>query len=142
MKVKSLSRVRILATPWTAAYQAPPSMGFSRQEYWSGVSLPSPFLNSLIHNSKGIIFSIYLKYLLVKSSPHSSSWPPPATPQGAIAFQLNIRSLQLHSGIFAQETVKSAPLLCSIKLHNYRPFKVHLINLGHDYFKADMLQIG
>ena len=37
MKVKSFSRVRLLATPWTAAYQAPPSMGFSRQEYWSGV---------------------------------------------------------------------------------------------------------
>ena len=42
MKVKSLSRVRLLATPWTVAYQAPPSMGFSRQEYWSGVPLPSP----------------------------------------------------------------------------------------------------
>ena len=40
--MKSLSRVRLLATPWTAAYQAPPSMGFSRQEYWNGVSLPSP----------------------------------------------------------------------------------------------------
>ena len=44
MKVKSLSRVRLLATPWTAAYQAPLSMGFSRQEYWSGVPLPSPIL--------------------------------------------------------------------------------------------------
>ena len=42
MKVKSLSRVRPSATPWTAAFQAPPSMGFSRQEYWSGVPLPSP----------------------------------------------------------------------------------------------------
>ena len=42
VKVKSLSRVLLLATPWTAAYQAPPSMGFSRQEYWSGVPLPSP----------------------------------------------------------------------------------------------------
>ena len=42
VKVKSLSHVRLLATPWTAAYQAPPTMGFSRQEYWSGVSLPSP----------------------------------------------------------------------------------------------------
>ena len=41
VKVKSLSCVRLLATPWTAAYQAPPSMGFSRQEYWSGVPLPS-----------------------------------------------------------------------------------------------------
>ena len=43
VKVKSLSRVRLLATPWTAAYQAPPSMGFSRQECWSGVPLPSPY---------------------------------------------------------------------------------------------------
>ena len=43
VKVKSLSRVRLLATPWTAAYQAPPSMGFSRQEYWSEVPLPSPW---------------------------------------------------------------------------------------------------
>jgi len=42
VKGKSLSRVRLLATPWTAAYQAPPSMGFSRQEHWSGVPLPSP----------------------------------------------------------------------------------------------------
>ena len=41
VKVKSLSRVRLFATPWTAAYQVPPSMGFSRQEYWSGVPLPS-----------------------------------------------------------------------------------------------------
>ena len=44
VKVKSLSCVRLLATPWTAAYQAPPSMGFSRQESWSGVPLPSPIL--------------------------------------------------------------------------------------------------
>ena len=42
VKVKSLSRVQLLATPWTTAYQTPLSMGFSRQEYWSGVPLPSP----------------------------------------------------------------------------------------------------
>ena len=42
VKVKSLSRVQLLSTPWTTAYQAPPSMGFSRQEYWSGLPLPSP----------------------------------------------------------------------------------------------------
>ena len=42
MTVKLLSRVRLSATPWTVAHQAPPSMGFSRQEYWSGVPLPSP----------------------------------------------------------------------------------------------------
>ena len=47
VKVTSLSRVRLLATPWTAAYQAPPSMGFSRQEYWSGVPLPSPTIKIL-----------------------------------------------------------------------------------------------
>ena len=42
VKVKLLSCIRLFATPWTAAYQAPPSMGLSRQEYWSGLSLPSP----------------------------------------------------------------------------------------------------
>ena len=42
VKVKSLSRVRLFATPWTAAHQAPPSIGFSRQEYWSGLPFPSP----------------------------------------------------------------------------------------------------
>ena len=65
VKVKSLSRVRLLATPWTAAYQAPPPMGFSRQEYWSGVPLPSPtshlclfkFLYSLtFYSSAALLF--------------------------------------------------------------------------------------
>ena len=42
MKVKSFSHVRLFATPWTVAYQAPPSIGFSRQEYWSGLPFPSP----------------------------------------------------------------------------------------------------
>ena len=41
-EVKSLSHVRLYATPWTVAYQAPPSMEFSRQEYWSGLPFPSP----------------------------------------------------------------------------------------------------
>jgi len=47
VKVKSLSQVQLLATPWAAAHQAPPSIGFSRQEYWSGVPLPSPRLQSM-----------------------------------------------------------------------------------------------
>ena len=42
VKVKSLSHVRLFVTPWTVAYQAPPSMGFSRQEYWSGLPFASP----------------------------------------------------------------------------------------------------
>ena len=46
VKVKSFSHVRLFATPWTAAHQAPPSMGFSRQEYWSGVPLPSPVIST------------------------------------------------------------------------------------------------
>ena len=54
VKVKSLSRVRLLATPWTAAYQAPPSMGFSRQEYWSGVPLP---LRLFAHDKMEIIIT-------------------------------------------------------------------------------------
>ena len=41
-KVKSLSRVQLFATPWTVTYQAPPTMGFSRQKRWSGLSFPSP----------------------------------------------------------------------------------------------------
>ena len=42
VKVKSLSHVQLFAAPWTVAYQASPSMGFSRQEYWSGLPFPSP----------------------------------------------------------------------------------------------------
>jgi len=49
VKVKSLSRVQPSATSWTAAYQAPPSMGFSRQESWSGVPLPSPIFDTTGH---------------------------------------------------------------------------------------------
>ena len=51
--MKFLSRVRLLATPWTVAHQAPPSMGFSRQEYWSGVRLPSPlnYSNTVLINT-------------------------------------------------------------------------------------------
>ena len=50
VKVKSLNRARLFTTPWTAAHQAPPPMGVSRQEYWSGVPLPSP-LNLLISDN-------------------------------------------------------------------------------------------
>ena len=42
VKVKSLSCVRLFTTPWTVAYEAPPSMGFSRQKYWNGLPFPSP----------------------------------------------------------------------------------------------------
>jgi len=49
VKVKSLSQVRLFTTPWSATYQAPLSMGFSRQEYWSGLPLPSPSNTRAFH---------------------------------------------------------------------------------------------
>jgi len=57
LKVKSLSRVRLFATPWTIAYQAPPSMGFSRQEYWSGLTLYHP--NRTLMRVEGDAINIY-----------------------------------------------------------------------------------
>ena len=59
MKVKSLSCVQLLATPWTAAYQAPLSMEFARQEYWSELPLPSPntFTNKIFWDSFVVIKS-------------------------------------------------------------------------------------
>ena len=56
VKVKSLSHFRLFATPWTAAYQAPAPMGFSRQEYWSGLPLPSP-----TNTNKGMKSSVLLR---------------------------------------------------------------------------------
>ena len=58
-KVKSLSRVRLFATPWTVAYEAPLSMGFPRQEYWSGMPLPSPInFSTYPQKSQGIASTI------------------------------------------------------------------------------------
>ena len=65
VKGKSFSRSRLLATPWTTAFQAPLSMGFSRQEYWSGVPLPSPcfmYLESVTYNSIVIIVNHTILY--------------------------------------------------------------------------------
>ena len=74
VKMKSLSRPRLLTTPRTAAYQAPPSMGFSRQEYWSGVPLPSPVCATMKHNNmdKSYTYKVEwnksdIKYLLYES---------------------------------------------------------------------------
>ena len=56
VKAKSHSPVRLFMTPWTAAYQAPPSMGFSRKEYWSGVPLPSPHLTAQLSSKSTYLF--------------------------------------------------------------------------------------
>ena len=100
VKVKSLSHVRPSVTPWTAAFQAPSSMGFSRQEYWSGVPLPSPTLYTIMcfkeverRKEKKYIFTefviltflstkcsslhLFLSYHLVLSSYSSTTLLPP-----------------------------------------------------------------
>ena len=66
VKVKSLSRVRPSATSWTAARQAPPSMGFSRQEYWSGVPLPSP--GKVLNLDKFLSLALSLRSLWARAS--------------------------------------------------------------------------
>ena len=71
VKVKSLSRVRLLATPWTAAHQASPSMGFSRQEYWSGLPLPSPKCWLKPFKIKNLLI---MKTIPVFSVPSKSTW--------------------------------------------------------------------
>ena len=77
VKVKSLSCVRLLATSWTAAYQAPPSVGFSRQKYWSGVPLPSPAVNtaSLYSNVRSTKHFAVVLLLFSHSVMSNSLWP-------------------------------------------------------------------
>ena len=81
VKVKSLSRVRLLATPWTAAYQAPPSMGFASQEYWSGVPLPSPHVPwhlfkrvESIHPHKNLNTDVYSSFLYNWQNLEATKW--------------------------------------------------------------------
>ena len=71
--MKSLSRVRLCATPWTAAYRGPLPMGFSRQEYWSGLPLPSPFISLGRFNHRYFIFDAVINGIvfLISLSDHS-----------------------------------------------------------------------
>ena len=78
VKVKSPSCVRLLATPWTAAYQATPSMGFSRQEYWSGVPFRSAFNYIFFSKCLRLVFS----YLSVKMSEDRSVVSDSLQPHG------------------------------------------------------------
>ena len=84
-KVKSLSRVRLFSIPWTAAYQAPLPMGFSRQEYWSGVPLPSPQLSPWKASNFAVYSGFYTLFLFLISCPSicdspffSAPTPPPS----------------------------------------------------------------
>ena len=87
MKVKLLSRVRLFETPWTAAHQAPVSMGFSRQEFWSGLPLPSPI--------EHIYSSLIIPKLLIFISPQIFSFFEYYGPQNLpfeilVSFNMNI----------------------------------------------------
>ena len=82
VKVKSLSCVRLLATPWTAAYQAPPPMGFFRQEYWSGVPWPSLHV---------CIYALFLKISFPFRSPQSTGLGSLCCIVGSHYAQVNFR---------------------------------------------------
>ena len=91
VKVKLLSRVQLLAIPWTAAYQAPLSMGFSRQEYWSGVPLHACTISNSV--------SRVMEKLNLVTSPHClkpfkvyTTYSPSSSPWGARALLLRISS--------------------------------------------------
>ena len=129
VKVKSLSHVRPSATPWTAAYQAPPSMGFSRQEYWSGVPLPSPIkclFDSNIWISNLSVTGILISDLPLPSKPilhlnpiilvtrvrflaHNKNSPSPLSLTTHIQFSCN--SHQLFPRSFHNNYSTSPPLL-------------------------------
>ena len=78
MKVKSLSRVRLFVTPWTVAYQAPPSMGFSRHECWSGLPFPSPgdLPDPGIEPGSPTLQADAFPSELVRVGPKSNDWYP------------------------------------------------------------------
>ena len=122
-KVKSLSRVWLLAIPWTAAYQAPPSMGFSRQEYWSGVPLPSPKDLSVIPEilkllrrkqaiySFTLVLAFFFFFLDLSSQRRKVKWKllscvrlfvthGPCSPRNSPGQNTGVGSLSLLQGIF------------------------------------------
>ena len=74
VKVKSLSYVWLLATPWIAAYQAPPSMGYSRQEYWSRVPLPSPPTLLVFNSGLYIMYNITYIYICTQTHMYREAW--------------------------------------------------------------------
>ena len=121
VKVKSLSRVLLLATPWTAAHQAPPIMGFSSREYWSGVPLPSP---------KDTLY-----YLLLF---------PYCTPWICFCSQSHLRGEELCFRFFRVETnLKSHKWfeLCLQGRFVYSPLSIYLITYLHQYGLMDIYSV-
>ena len=120
MKVKLLSRFRFLATPRTVAHQAPPSMGFSRQEYWSGLPLPSPSIYW--------IHKLYLKCIKLISH-HRTSKSPFSFQSQRKAMSKNVQTTaQLHSfPLLVRLCSKSFKLgFSSMGIKNFQMYKLDL----------------
>ena len=123
VKVKSLSRVWLSATPWTAAHQAPPSMGFSRQKYWSGVPLPSPqcsFKSLLINLTQLQFFSASVQ-----------NWKSLGGKIQVVQFGYGIYSWisQLWPGSYSAEIAAEDLLVC-VYLRPFSPTKEIIISWG------------
>ena len=97
MKVKSLSRARLFGTPWTAAHQALPPMGFSRQEHWSGV--PSPSLR------KGSSISILQKNKWTPRCSYTSGFLPLLLPLGLCPFPVEGQVILLHEFLLSEPKI-------------------------------------
>ena len=97
--MKSLSRVPLLATPWTAAHQAPPSMGLSRQEYWSGVPLLSPVICTHIHVPRASQGALVVKYPPAKAGDGRDAGSVP----GSLQEDSLEKEMAPHSSILAQK---------------------------------------
>ena len=106
VKVKSISRVWLFVTPWTAAYQAPQSMGFSRQEYWSGVPLPSPVKS--------------LSYMF-KSKIDTFIWYQHITQVVEMIFSYKL----YNKGVQLSSVAQSCPTLCDPMNHSTPGLPVH-----------------
>ena len=97
VKVKSLSRVWLFATPWTAAHQAPLSMGFSRQEYLSGVPLPSLL---------SILYIVSIVYICQSQSPHPSHTPLSPFSVHAFVLYIHVSISAFHMYLFLVVVVR------------------------------------
>ena len=134
--MKSLSCVRFLATPWTAAYQAPPSMGFSRQEYWSGVPSTSP-----VKHLAAAAAAAPAVASVVSNSVRPRRWQPTRLPrprdsQGkntGVGCHFLLQCMKVKS---ESEVAQSCPTLCNPMDHSLPGSSVHGI------FQARVLEWG
>jgi len=117
VKVKSLSRVQLLATQWTAAYQAPPSMGFSRREYWSGVPLPSARNHEKWGNINRHSFCLYIPHDVLGHQSTAESEYRPGQDKGADLTELRLEGFKSgyrKLGIRLGQYLQLLPWLCEL----------------------------